>query len=140
MPFPVDLKYIQETERELQIQFPEKFKAKMMKSNGGELLMSTNDEVDEDSPWQLFPFFDQSDRKRLSRTCNHIGLETKQMREWLNFPCNGIAIAKDSGGDMLILLPDKNSPEMLQETIFTWQHETGEIIEVASSIEQFKVC
>jgi len=37
MPFPIEEKYIRETEETLQLKFPEKFKDKMMKDNGGEL-------------------------------------------------------------------------------------------------------
>ena len=38
MPFPVDLKYIRETELEFKLEFPDKFKSKMTKENGGELM------------------------------------------------------------------------------------------------------
>ena len=98
MPFPLDPKYIQETEDELGLLFPEKFKNKMGNENGGEII------TDEDE-WQLYPFFDKSDNKRISRTCNHIGLETKQAKEWDNFPPNAIAIATNGCGDHLVLLP-----------------------------------
>jgi hypothetical protein len=68
MPFPIDKKYIEETESELNVKFPTEFKNRMIKSNGGELLISREFE------FELHPFFDKSDRKRISRTCNHIGL------------------------------------------------------------------
>ncbi|WP_297814486.1 SMI1/KNR4 family protein [uncultured Polaribacter sp.] len=85
MPFPIDEKYILETETELNVKFPSEFKNRMIKSNGGEL-------VTDEFEFELYPFFDKSDRKRISRTCNHIGLETKNAREWNGFPENGIAI------------------------------------------------
>lgn len=129
MPFPMDIKYINETEKELGVIFPDKFKSKMIKGNGGELLTEEDD-------WQLFPFFDKSDNKRISRTCNHIGLETKQAREWDNFPKNGIAIASNGYGDTLILLP-KNENKLSDE-IFIWYHETGQIEKVADNIDEFK--
>ena len=100
MPFPIDMKYITETEKELGLVFPDKFKSKMTKENGGEL-------IPDDDDWQLFPFFDKSDKKRISRTCNHIGLETKQAHEWDNFLNNGVAIASNGCGDLLVLLPTK---------------------------------
>ena len=61
MPFPVDIKYIIETEQELGLVFPDSFKSKMKKENGGEL-------TTEDDDWQLFPFFDKSDNNRMNRT------------------------------------------------------------------------
>ena len=128
MPFPVDIKYIIETEHELGIVFPDSFKAKMKKENGGELMT-------EDDDWQLFPIFDKSDNKRISRTCNHIVLETKQARSWDNFPNNGVAIASNGSGDNLILMPLDNDSEKLKEEIYLWLHETGEIEKLANSID-----
>ncbi|CAM3033920.1 SMI1-KNR4 cell-wall [Flavobacterium succinicans] len=129
MPFPVDIKYINETEQELELVFPNKFKSKMTKENGGEL-------ITEDDDWQLFPFFDKSDNKRISRTCNHIGLETKQAKEWDNFPKNGVAIASNGSGDYLVLLPIAENEKKLREEIFFWLHETGEIEKVAENIDE----
>lgn len=43
MPFPIDEKYIAETEKELGILFPGNFKSKMMKENGGELMTDNDD-------------------------------------------------------------------------------------------------
>ena len=126
MPFPVDIKYIIETEQELGLVFPNSFKSKMTKENGGELMTEDND-------WQQFPFFDKSDNKRISRTCNHIILETKQARMWNNFPDN--AIASNGSGDNLILLPFDNNNKKLKEEIYLWQHETGDIQLVAQTID-----
>lgn len=129
MPFPIDEKYITETEKELGILFPDNFKSKMMKENGGELMT-------EDDDWNLYPFFDKSDKKRISRTCNHIGLETKQAKKWGNFPIDGIAIASNGSGDHLVLLPTKENKEKLSDEIFTWYHETGKTEKVANKIDE----
>lgn len=129
MPFPVDIKYIIETEQELGLVFPDSFKSKMTKENGGELFTDGDD-------WQLFPFFDKSDKKRMSRTCNHIVLETQQARTWDNFPGNGIAIASNGSGDNLILLLLDNDNKKLREEIYLWQHETGDIQQVAKTIDE----
>ena len=129
MPFPIDIKYIEETEKELGFRFPDNFKNKMCKENGGTLSTKEDD-------WQLFPFFDQADQKRMSRTSNHIVLETKQARNWGNFPINGIAIASNGSADFLILLPTKENDKLLGAEIFSWFHETGEVKEIAKSIEE----
>ena len=129
MPFPIELKYIKETEVELGIEFPKSFVHKMEKENGGEF--ST-----EDDDWILFPFFDKFDNKRISRTCNHIVLETRQLREIEDFPENGIAIAENGCGDNLIMLPLENNKTKLDDKIYIWNHETGEINEIANSIEE----
>lgn len=57
MAFPIDIKYIIETEQELRLTFPDQFKNKMLKENGGELMT-------EDDDWQLFPSFDKLDKRR----------------------------------------------------------------------------
>lgn len=128
MPFPIVPKYIIQTEDELGILFPNRFKAKMIQENGGELSTKEDD-------WQLYPFFDRSDRKRMSRTCNHIGLETKQAKEWCNFPANAIAIASNGSGDHLLLLPEADNEKQLRETIYVWWYEEGIPNKVTDSIE-----
>ena len=125
MPFPIEEKYIVQIETELKVKFPTDFKTRMTKSNGGELVIN-------DFEFELYPFFDKSDKKRISRTCNHIGLETKKAREWNGFPENGIAIASDDYGNQAILIHygDGN----LTDVIHFWDHETGSIEKIANSI------
>lgn len=127
MPFPVELKYIEELEKNLGLKFPEKYKRKMIQENGGEIQT-------EDDEWRLYTFLDKSDNKRISRTSNHIGIETINAKEWDNFPSEAIAIGQNDFGDILILLPNENIHNLLDETIYIWNHETGEIIELAENI------
>jgi|TARA_B110000114_G_C15030142_1_gene372572 hypothetical protein len=127
MPFPIDEKYIKETESELNVKFPIEFKNRMIKSNGGEL-------SPEEFGFELYPFFDKSDRKRISRTYNHIGLETKNAREWDGFPENAIAIASDGFGNQIILIHNGNG--ILKNEIYFWDHETREVEKIANSINE----
>ncbi|QXP78724.1 MULTISPECIES: SMI1/KNR4 family protein [Winogradskyella] len=129
MPFPLDEKYIKETESELNVKFPSEFKKRMIKSNGGEL-------VTDEYEFELFPFFDKSDRKRISRTCNHIGLETKNAREWNGFPENGIAIGSDGYGNLIILTHSGN--RILTDQVYFWNHEIGQIEKIAESINELE--
>ncbi|MBB3125293.1 hypothetical protein FHS04_002837 [Mesoflavibacter sabulilitoris] len=125
MSFTLDEKYIKETESELNVKFPTEFKNRMIKSNGGVL-------VTDEFEFELFPFFDKFDRKRISRTCNHIGLETKNAREWIGFPENGIAIGSDGFGNLIILT--HNGDRILTDEIYFWNHEIGEMEKIAKSI------
>ncbi len=127
MPFPIDEKYIKETESELNVKFPNEFKNRMIKSNGGEL-------VSDEFEFELFPFFDKSDQKRISRTCNHIGLETKNAREWNGFPENGIAVGSDGFGNLIILTHNGNG--VLTDDIHFWNHEMGQTEKIAESITE----
>jgi hypothetical protein len=94
----------------------------MVKSNGGEV--STPIDY-----WQLFPFLDTSDRKRLKRSCNDIVLETNKARERAGFPADVIAIGDNGGGDLLVLGPRTDDPCILGP-VYWWDHETGELIEI----------
>lgn len=133
MPFPIELKYIEDTEKELGLKFPEKFKLKMLSENGGEF------DTDEDN-WELFPFLDKSDNTRISRTCNHIILETIEAKKWRNFPSNVIAIAANGMGDLLFLAPLKEDTSKLGDELYLWLHETGEVTKLANSILDFFDC
>ena len=128
MGFSIDKKYINETEQELNVKFPEKFKNKMVEENGG-MLESRNGEI-----WHLYPFFDKSNKKRIARTCNHIVLETNNAKQWDNFPNDAIAIAADGGGNHLVLLPNSLDNCNLGEEIYDWFHETGELTKIAETI------
>jgi hypothetical protein len=121
MPFPVAEQFIATTERKLGVSFPPGFRAHMSSQNGG--ILSTDD-----GDWQLFPFFDPSDRKHLSRTCNDIVHETITAREWRDFPPEAIAIADNGSGDYLVFLPLPDST-MLQTRPFIWLHESGELVD-----------
>ena len=102
MPFPVDIKFVTETERKLGVKFPPAYLNAMVKSNGGGV---------EAAPdyWHLYPIFDTSDKKRLKRTCNDVIRETKSANDWPDFPPNAVAIGANGGGDQLIMIP-QNRP------------------------------
>ena len=55
--------------------------------------------------WQLHPVFDDSDRKRMGRTANHLVRETAVARGWSGFPAEAIAIGANGSGDRLVLMP-----------------------------------
>lgn len=124
MPFPVDIKFINETERKLGVKFPPSYLIRMVKSNGGEV--ATPPDV-----WQLYPIFDTSNKKRLKRTCNDVVRETKSARDWPDFPQDAVAIGSNGGGDQLVFIPQIGSPEMLAHELYWWDHETGQLNKIA---------
>lgn len=123
MPFPVDSVFIARAAEKLGIRLPLSYIAHMQRSNGG-----TVDAADQ--TWQLFPVYDDSDGKRIARTCNDIVRETKIARKWPGFPSNGVAIASNGAGDNLVFVPN-DSGERLAEVVHLWDHETGELTAVA---------
>jgi hypothetical protein len=130
MPFPVDEKYIINAEDKLGVKFPQSFRQKMMNCNGGEV--ETPPDV-----WQLYPFFDTSDKKRLKRTCNDITRETANAQKWDGFPDTAVAIGSNGGGDLLIFMHGK-SDNCLQNVVFWWDHETGTVSKTANDFSELK--
>jgi hypothetical protein len=129
MPFPVDEKYILQAEEKLSVKFPSSYREKMLKDNGGEV------ETPPDA-WNLYPFFDTSDKKRIKRTSNDIVRETTVAREWDNFPKEAIAIGSNGCGDRLIFIRSSDDPLKLDDSVFWWDHETGNINKVANDFNE----
>lgn len=121
MPFPVDAALIEAAETQLGRRFPQGLRDRMLRNNGGEVLVRYEDEEpDEDEDvWFLHPVWDPTDKRRMKRTMSHIVKETQQARQWIGFPEDAIAIAEDGTGDRLILRNGSDDVEV-------WDHETGE--------------
>jgi hypothetical protein len=123
MAFPLDIQFVKRTEVKLRRKLPLGYVAKMCRDNGGEVATGTDH-------WWLYPIFDDSDRKRLKRTCNDIVRETAQAREWPDFPAEALAIRNNGGGDQLVLLADPET-DRYADAVYWWDHETGELDKVA---------
>ena len=74
MPFPVDVSLIQEAERQLGRKLPPDHRVRLHRLNGGNI-QAVGDY------WNLFPVWDSTDRRRMTRTANHIVRETKAARK-----------------------------------------------------------
>jgi len=122
MPFPVDQKFVDQTEQKLGATLPQSYSAAMREKNGGSIRTSSDE-------WQLYPIFDSSDKQRLKRTCNDVIRETHSAATWAGFPDNAVAIGSNGGGDQLIFLRhgDRLRPEVLW-----WDHETGAVKRIAA--------
>jgi hypothetical protein len=129
MPFPITAEEIAKTESKLGLTFPLGFKARMIRDNGGEIKAA-------DDYWQLIPFFDTSDKKRLARTCNDIVRETKSASEQPGFPEGAVVVADNGTGDLLLLVPTETDSKALGEEIYFWNHETRETELVSASIQE----
>jgi len=94
---------------------PAEHRERLIRENGGEI------EAAGDS-WTLYPVWDSTNRKTMGRTANHIVRENEALRkDWADIlPAGVIAIADNAGGDLLVLLPEKDD-------VFDWDHETGAI-------------
>jgi hypothetical protein len=131
MPFPLEESHIAATETKLGVKFPSSYRQRMMRDNGGEV--ETGDDA-----WQLYPFLDNSDRKRLTRTCNDIVRETQNARGWDTFPADAIAIGANGSGDQLVLLKNSENESELSSIVYWWDHETGRTYEVAEDFSELE--
>ncbi|RYF04085.1 MAG: SMI1/KNR4 family protein, partial [Oxalobacteraceae bacterium] len=63
MPFTLDDKYLDSAEQQLGARLPASYRRSMMAANGGEIAGKLED-------WYLYPIRDDSDKKRLARSCH----------------------------------------------------------------------
>lgn len=125
MAFPTSEEMIAKTEATLGLRLPESLRRYLLATNGGEI------EADYDD-WIVFPVADNSDRKRLSRSANHIVRETGHARGWAGFPADAIAIASNGAGDYLVLQPDAVRPNAAAAAVYRWDHESKQLIWLAA--------
>lgn len=112
MGFPVTEAKVIAAEERLERRLPEALRARLMRDNGGEITA-------DDATWTLHPVFDDTDRKRMPRTGNHIVRETQSARDgWQGFRADAIVIADDGSGDLICLLPESDE-------FVVWRHETA---------------
>ncbi|MCU0721750.1 MAG: SMI1/KNR4 family protein [Pirellula sp.] len=114
-----------QTEEKLGVRFPASFVTAMSRMNGGTVITRVD-------RFDLFPFLDAFDRRRIQRTCGSIDRETISARkDWYGFPSDAVAIGANGGGDLLVLVPRPEQPDILQHSVYWWDHETGEVELVA---------
>ena len=117
VPFPVDLGFIEQAESQLGVRFPEPYRRRLLRRNGGELALAA-DEV-----FQLASVRDDSSVERLRRTWDDVVRQTEEARTWRRFPANAVVIGQDGCGNLLVLLPDGSGAC----GVAVWNHETGRI-------------
>jgi hypothetical protein len=137
MSFPVDEKFIEIAEAELGAKFPESFRNKMMRLNGGCVQLPDEDELDKDevSYYELHPFYDTSDKKRIKRTCNSIVHETKTYRDHYGLSQNMIVLA-DCDGDLLVYKIEENGK--IDPKVYWRDRDTEELEIVANDFSELK--
>jgi hypothetical protein len=114
---------IDAAERELGTSFPAELRERLQVENGGEIAVADWPEL-----WQLFPVRDDSDKRRIKRSANHIVRENESLadlRDHGELPADAIAVATNGGGDLLVLTSEGS--------FAVWDHETAEL-EAASVV------
>jgi SMI1 / KNR4 family (SUKH-1) len=129
MPFPTTEHFVRRAEAELDCKLPREYHAWALTNNGGEL-SAANDS------WEVFPVFDDSDRKRAARSANHIIRETVMARRWHGFPPEGVPFAANGRGDLLIFLPREHDATELAPEVYIWHHEKRTCDSIASSLSE----
>lgn len=130
MPFPIEIERVKRTEAKLGRKLPLGYSARMCQDNGGSIVAGPDS-------WELHPILDDSDKKRLKRTCNDIFRETKAARERPGFPENALAIGSNGGGDLLVLLADSAS-DRYADAVYWRDPETDELAKVADDFLELK--
>jgi SMI1 / KNR4 family (SUKH-1) len=107
-------------ERELGRRLPEALRARLLRNNGGEIVLRVGSGGDEEV-WPLHPVWDDTSTETKRRSASHLVREQAEARGWPGFPEGAVAIASYDG-DQLVLLPDREEPAL-------WLHETGELLQ-----------
>ena len=92
MAFDLSEDQLESTEADVGAVFPQSYRQRMMRSNGGEVFANVD-------YWNLIPIRNKSERKRLSRTASHVLAETKSFSEWSIWHDNAYVIAENETGD-----------------------------------------
>ena len=121
MPFNLSEGQLAKTEKVLGAKLPAEYREAMMLDNGGEASTEEDD-------WEFYPIKDTTDRKRMSRTCNHIINETESCHGFGNFPEHAVAIASNGLGDQMVFLKENSA---YKSNVYLWFHETGALQELA---------
>ncbi len=114
MAFPGSEELVAAMEARLGRRLPDAHRDRLILENGGEIKAARE-------TWTLYPVWDATNRKTMSRTANHIVRENESLRrDWADIlPIGVIAIADNGGGDLLVIRPG-------QDDVLLWDHETGE--------------
>ena len=128
MSFNLSEEQLAQTEKQLGAKLPHDYREVMKLDNGGEASTEEDD-------WEFYSIQDTSDRKRSSRTCNHIINETESCRGFGTFPEEAVAIANNGLGDQMVFI--KESGQFLN-SVFLWLHETGELQKLAETFNDIE--
>ena len=101
----------------------------MIRLNGGGVEVGTD-------YFELHPFYDTSDKKRIKRTCNSIVHETKTARDHYRLPKYLIVIGNNGGGDVLVYKIEEN--RKIEPTVYWFDHETEELVFAANDFSELK--
>ncbi len=118
MPLPASIRCAKAAAKLLGVKFPPDYVLRITRENGG--TFSAGGEV-----WELYPVFDDSDRRRLKRTCDHVVRQTLLAREDKGFPPRGVVIGHHGTGERLIFLAEDDG--FISDEISWWDSRSGEL-------------
>lgn len=136
MTLPTTKFYIDRAANELQVVFPPDYRRFLLERNGGEILPVFAEDDEDYDIFFFFPVFDDSDRHHATKTANHLVANHKSATEWVDFPETALAIGEEDGTGNYFILLDTGTG--LTDTIYHWDHESGEVVKFADSITAFE--
>ena len=90
----------------------------------------------DDEYWELYPFFDKTDRRTISRSSQDIRYHTRDAMTRIGFPADGIAIAHDSASDLLFL---RRKDGALGPEVWRFDGYSGDVYQVLDDAKTVKV-
>lgn len=126
MAFDLSEDQLESTEADVGAVFPQSYRQRMMRSNGGEVFANAD-------YWTLIPIRNKSERKRLSRTASHVLAETKSFSEWSIWHDNAYVIAENETGDTLVII---RKGQRFEPQVFNWRYENGDLELIAEDVTE----
>ena len=126
MPFDLSDEQLTSTESDIGAVFPETYRLRMKEDNGGAIFAKSD-------YWNLIPIRDTSDRKRVSRTANHVLVETESFSGFPHWHDNALAIAENGAGDALVMF---QQGVQISHQVFYWSHEDGRLELIADDFSK----
>ncbi|RSD28390.1 SMI1/KNR4 family protein [Mesobacillus subterraneus] len=106
-------------EKELDAVFPAEYKELFKKTNNAEV-----------GEWTLFPI---KDPKNIKRTWDDVVRQNKEARDE-GMAGDLVTIGEDGTGDKLCY---RIVDQAMEDQVYLWNHESGELEEMASSLKEF---
>lgn len=116
MAYNLDEKHIMLTEQKLNVVFPKSYRKAIMANNGGLVISPLGEE---EGVWFLYPFFDDTDKKRLKKTSIDIVRENQTAWNQYGLPQNLYAIGH-SDDEYLVFKKTENN--LLEDAVYKYHH------------------
>jgi len=127
MPDQADKSFVENAENELDVKFPDSYRTKMLRVNGGHVYL----------PNQCFELHPLYNSKDIKRTCVNVVYATKKAHEQYSVPSNLIVLGNDGNSNLLVYKIDGNGE--LDPAVYLFDHETRDVTFITGDFQELEL-